>query len=173
MMKLEGALYPWRFRLVLVLLALMAGAIVWRIVDLQVIDHDFLQGQGDARSVRHIPIPAHRGLITDRNGEPLAVSTPVTTLWANGKELQAGRSQWPALAAALGQESKTFAQRLEQNAKREFMYLVRGLTPEQGQAVLDLKVPGVYAIEEFRRFYPAGEVTAHVVGFTDIDDHGR
>ena len=173
MMKLEGALYPWRFRLVLVLLALMTGAIVWRIVDLQVIDHDFLQGQGDARSVRHIPIPAHRGLITDRNGEPLAVSTPVTTLWANGKELQAGRSQWPALAAALGQESKTFAQRLEQNAKREFMYLVRGLTPEQGQAVLDLKVPGVYAIEEFRRFYPAGEVTAHVVGFTDIDDHGR
>ena len=140
MMKLEGALYPWRFRLVLVLLALMAGAIVWRIVDLQVIDHDFLQGQGDARSVRHIPIPAHRGLITDRNGEPLAVSTPVTTLWANGKELQAGRSQWPALAAALGQESKTFAQRLEQNAKREFMYLVRGLTPEQGQAVLDGRI---------------------------------
>ena len=173
MMKLEGALYPWRFRLVLLLLALMTAAIVWRIVDLQVVDHDFLQGQGDARSVRHIPIPAHRGLITDRNGEPLAVSTPVTTLWANGKDLQAGRSQWPALAAALGQDPKVFSARLQQAAGREFMYLVRGLTPEQGQVVLDLKVPGVYAIEEFRRFYPAGEVTAHVVGFTDIDDHGR
>jgi cell division protein FtsI (penicillin-binding protein 3) len=173
MMNLEGALYPWRFRLVLALLALMVGAIVWRIIDLQVVSHDFLQGQGDARSLRHIPIPAHRGLITDRNGEPLAVSTPVTTLWANGKELQAGRAQWPALAAALGQEPKAFARRLEQNATREFMYLVRGLTPEQGQVIIDLKVPGVYGIEEFRRFYPAGEVTAHVVGFTDVDDKGR
>ncbi|WP_061240613.1 penicillin-binding protein 2 [Ectopseudomonas composti] len=173
MIGLEGALYPWRFRLVLALLALMVGAIAWRMLDLQVLDHDFLKAHGDARSVRHIPIPAHRGLITDRNGEPLAVSTPVTTLWANGKELQAGREQWPALAAALGQEPKSFAERLEQNKEREFMYLVRGLTPENGQRVLDLKVPGVYAIEEFRRFYPAGEVAAHVVGFTDIDDRGR
>ncbi len=102
MMKLEGALYPWRFRLVLGLLALMVGAIAWRIIDLQVVDRDFLIGQGDARSLRHIPIPAHRGLITDRNGEPLAVSTPVTTLWANAKELQAAKDKWPQLAAALG-----------------------------------------------------------------------
>ena len=173
MIGLEGALYPWRFRLVLALLALMVGAIAWRMLDLQVLDHDFLKAHGDARSVRHIPIPAHRGLITDRNGEPLAVSTPVTTLWANGKELQTGRERWPALAAALGQEPKAFAERLQQNKEREFMYLVRGLTPEKGQSVLDLKVPGVYAIEEFRRFYPAGEVAAHVVGFTDIDDRGR
>lgn len=79
-MRLQGALYPWRFRIVLALLALMVGAIAWRIVDLQVIDQSFLKNQGDARSVRHIPIPAHRGLITDRHGEPLAVSTPVTTL---------------------------------------------------------------------------------------------
>nr|WP_269137654.1 penicillin-binding protein 2 [Pseudomonas sp. MMS21 TM103] len=173
MIKLEGALYPWRFRLVLLLLALMVGAIVWRIIDLHVFDHDFLKAHGDARSVRHIPIPAHRGLVTDRNGEPLAVSTPVTTLWANGKELQAGKARWPALAAALGQEPKALAVRLQANAEREFLYLVRGLTPEQGQRVLDLKLAGVYAIEEFRRFYPGGEVTAHVVGFTDIDDRGR
>ncbi len=173
MMKLEGALYPWRFRLVLLLLALMIGAIAWRIVELQVFDQGFLKGQGDARSVRHIPIPAHRGLITDRNGEPLAVSTPVTTLWGNPKELQAVRARWPELAQALGQSPDALSQRLEQQAAREFMYLVRGLTPEQGQAVLDLKIPGVYAQEEFRRFYPAGEVAAHVVGFTDIDDRGR
>lgn len=173
MMKLESALYPWRFRLVLGLLALMVGAIAWRIVDLQVVDRDFLIGQGDARSLRHIPIPAHRGLITDRNGEPLAVSTPVTTLWANAKELQVAKDRWPALAAALGQDPKALAERLEAQANKEFIYLVRGLTPEQGQQVLDLKVPGVYGIEEFRRFYPAGETTAHMVGFTDIDDHGR
>jgi cell division protein FtsI (penicillin-binding protein 3) len=173
MMGLEGALYPWRFRLVLLLLALMVGAIAWRIVDLQVFDQSFLQAHGDARSVRHIPIPAHRGLITDRNGEPLAVSTPVTTLWANGKELQSGKAQWNELAAALGQDAKTFSARLAAAHEREFMYLVRGLTPEQGRRILDMKVPGVYGIEEFRRFYPAGEVAAHVVGFTDIDDRGR
>ncbi|MBF6026355.1 penicillin-binding protein 2 [Pseudomonas sp. P115] len=172
-MKLEGALYPWRFRLMLGLLALMVGAIAWRIVDLQVIDRDFLIGEGNARSLRHIPIPAHRGLITDRNGEPLAVSTPVTTLWANAKELQVAKDKWPQLAAALGQDPKALAERLEAQANKEFIYLVRGLTPEQGQQVLDLKVPGVYGIEEFRRFYPAGETTAHMVGFTDIDDHGR
>lgn len=173
MMKLEGALFPWRFRLMVALLGLMVAAICWRIIDLQVVDRDFLKGQGDARSLRHIPIPAHRGLITDRNGEPLAVSTPVTTLWANAKEMQSAKEKWPALAAALGQDPKALTERLEAQANKEFIYLVRGLTPEQGQAVLDLKVPGVYGIEEFRRFYPAGEVTAHMVGFTDIDDHGR
>ncbi|PAW52523.1 cell division protein [Pseudomonas moraviensis] len=173
MMKLEGALFPWRFRLMVALLGVMVAAICWRIIDLQVVDRDFLKGQGDARSLRHIPIPAHRGLITDRNGEPLAVSTPVTTLWANAKEMQTAKEKWPALAAALGQDPKALAERLEAQANKEFIYLVRGLTPEQGQAVLDLKAPGVYGIEEFRRFYPAGEVTAHMVGFTDIDDHGR
>ncbi len=173
MMKLEGALYPWRFRVVLGLLALMVGAICWRIIDLQVVDRDFLKGQGDARSLRHIPIPAHRGLITDRNGEPLAVSTPVTTLWANPKEMQASKDRWPQLAAALGQNPQQLTERLTQQASKEFIYLVRGLTPEQGQHVLDLKVPGVYGLEEFRRFYPAGDVTAHMVGFTDLDDHGR
>ncbi|WP_226503669.1 MULTISPECIES: penicillin-binding protein 2 [Pseudomonas] len=172
-MKLEGALYPWRFRVMVGLLMSMVAAISYRIVDLQVIDHDFLKGQGDARSMRHIPIPAHRGLITDRNGEPLAVSTPVTTLWANPKEMQAGKDKWPALAAALQQDPAQLTERLEANATKEFIYLVRGLTPEQGQTVLDLKVPGVYGLEEFRRFYPAGDVTAHMVGFTDLDDHGR
>ncbi|MBF7730345.1 peptidoglycan D,D-transpeptidase FtsI family protein [Pseudomonas sp. N040] len=172
-MRLEGAMYPWRLRLVLVLLALMVAAIVWRIVDLQVLDRAFLQEQGDARSMRHLPIPAHRGLITDRNGEPLAVSTPVITLWVNPKELAAAKSRWTELAAAVGQNPAELAKRLNDNKGREFMYLVRGLIPEQGQQVLELKIPGVYGIEEFRRFYPAGEVAAHVVGFTDVDDHGR
>ena len=173
MMKLDGALFPWRFRLMVGLLLLLVGGIVAQIVYLQVINRDFLIGQGDARSMRHIPIPAHRGLITDRNGEPLAVSTPVTTLWANPKEMQLAKDKWPALARALGQDPKALAERLEAQASKEFIYLVRGLTPEQGASVLDLKTPGVYGIEEFRRFYPAGDVTAHMVGFTDLDDHGR
>lgn len=173
MIRLEGALYPWRFRVVLALLAAMVGAIGWRIVDLQVIDQDFLKEQGDARSVRHIPIPAHRGLMTDRNGEPLAVSTPVKTLWANPKELLGAKARLPELANALDTDLAALSKRLEQQAEREFMYLERGLTPEQGEQVLALGIPGVYGLEEFRRFYPAGEVAAHVVGFTDIDDRGR
>lgn len=123
MMKLEGALYPWRFRVVLGALAIMVGYISWKIVDLQVIDRAFLIGQGDARSMRHIPIPAHRGLITDRNGEPLAVSTPVTTLWANAKEMQFAKDRWPALAMALGQDPKLLAERLEQQANKELSTL--------------------------------------------------
>ncbi|MBO3277620.1 peptidoglycan D,D-transpeptidase FtsI family protein [Pseudomonas schmalbachii] len=177
MKNLDGALYPWRFRLVIGLLLTMVAAIVWRIVDLHVIDHDFLKGQGDARSVRHIAIPAHRGLITDRNGEPLAVSTPVATLWANPKELMLERGKWDVLADALGQPRAALAARLQQNGEKEFMYLVRGLTPEHGEAVMAQvkanRIPGVYSTEEFRRFYPAGEVAAQIVGFTDVDDRGR
>ncbi len=173
MMKLDGGLYPWRFRTILGLLLLLVAVIAWRIVDLQVLNQDFLKVQGDARSVRHIPIPAHRGLITDRNGEPLAVSTPVTALWANPKELGPARERWADLAAALKVDARALAGRIRDAEGREFMYLARGLTPEQGQYVLEQKVPGVYAQEEFRRFYPAGDVAAHLVGFTDIDDRGR
>ena len=114
MIRLDDARYPWRFRLVITLLLGMVAVICWRIVDLHVFDHDFLKAHGDARSVRHIPIPAHRGLIIDRNGEPLAVSTPVTTIWVNPKELQPARAQWPALAVALGQDQQTLIQKLEQ-----------------------------------------------------------
>lgn len=173
MSSLQGARYPVRFRLVLGGIGLLVAAIAWRIVDLQWVDRDFLQAHGDARSLRNIPIPAHRGLITDRNGEPLAVSTPMSSLWANGKILYQSPERWAELARALGQTEAAFAGRMEQVKGRGFFYLARGLTPEQGQRILDLKVPGVSASEEFRRFYPAGEVAAHVVGFTDIDDQGR
>ena len=177
MMKLGGIQHPWRFRLVVIGLVGMVAAIGWRVVDLHVIDRAFLKGQGDARSVRTIPIAAHRGLITDRNGEPLAVSTPVSTIWINPKELAGAKDKWSILAESVGQPYGDLAKRLEQNSNREFLYLVRGITPEQGEAVMATvkqhKIPGVYDIEEFRRFYPAGEVAAHVVGFTDIDDRGR
>lgn len=173
MIRLQGAVYPWRFRLVLLVLGLMVAAIAWRIVDLHVMDRDFLRNQGDARSLRHLVIPAHRGLITDRNGEPLAVSTPVITLWANPKELAPVQALWNALALALGVDPVALSKRLQANAGREFIYLARGLVPDKAQQVLDLQLPGVYSREEFRRFYPAGEVTAHIVGFTDVDEKGR
>lgn len=170
---LKGMEHPLRFAFIVIVLFALVAAIAARIVHLHVFSHEFLAMQGDARAMRHIPIPAHRGVITDRNGEPLAVSTPVLTLWANPKELLTDKARWSELAHALKLQPAELTKRIENNAAREFMYLERGLTPESGQTVLDLKIAGVYSKEEFRRFYPAGEVAAHLVGFTDIDERGR
>lgn len=171
--KPNGSRHPWRFRLVIGLLGMCSAVIAWQIVELHVLDGGFLRNQGDKRSVRHVPIPAHRGLITDRHGEPLAVSTPVMTLWANPTQLINHEGRWPELAKALGTDPKTFSDRLKANASREFIYLRRHMTPQDGEAITDLKVPGVYSIEEYRRFYPAGDVAAHLVGFTNVDEAGQ
>lgn len=171
--KPNGSLYPWRFRLVVLVLGLCSLALSWRIVDLHVLDEGFLKNQGDKRSLRHVPISAHRGQITDRNGEPLAVSTPVLTIWANPSQLISQQAHWPALASALSIELSTFSSRLKANADKEFIYLRRRMTPADGEAVMALKVAGVYSIEEYRRFYPAGDVAAHMVGFTNVDEQGQ
>ncbi|SDU22319.1 peptidoglycan D,D-transpeptidase FtsI family protein [Halopseudomonas salegens] len=168
-----GGRYPWRFRLVAGFLLVAAILISWRIVELHVLDEGFLKTQGDKRSVRHLPITAHRGQITDRHGEPLAVSTPVMTLWANPQQLVEHPQRWPELAAALGTDTATLGERLQANATREFIYLRRHMTPQDGEAVMALRVPGVNALEEYRRFYPAGEVAAHLVGFTNVDEVGQ
>ncbi|TVP88469.1 MAG: penicillin-binding protein 2 [Pseudomonadaceae bacterium] len=175
MIRLPGAgsRYPWRFRLVAGFLLVAAALICWRIVELHVLDEGFLRTQGDKRSVRHVPIPAHRGQITDRHGEPLAVSTPVMTLWANPQQLVLHPQRWPELASALGTDANTLSERLQANANREFIYLRRHMTPQDGEDVLALGIPGVNALEEYRRFYPAGEVAAHLVGFTNVDELGQ
>lgn len=172
-LKPNGSLHPWRFRVVIGVLAVCSALICWRIVELQVMDGGFLKNQGDKRSMRHTVIPAHRGLVTDRHGEPLAVSTPVLTLWANPSILVNHEARWGELAMALGTDPKTFAERLRANADKEFIYLRRHMTPQDGEAVTSLKVPGVHSIEEYRRFYPTGEVAAHLVGFTNVDEAGQ
>lgn len=163
----------WRFGMLVIGLLGLAGWTSKRIVELHVFEQEFLAGQGDKRSLRHIPIAAHRGMITDRNGEPLAVSTPVMTLWANPRVLVEARERWPELARELGVDAKALAEKIDDNASRSFLYLERGVTPDQGEQVMALKIPGVYQREDFRRYYPAGEVTAHLVGLTDIDENGR
>lgn len=150
-------------------LLLLAG----RIVTLHVVDRTFLQGQGDARVLRTESLTAHRGMITDRNGEPLAVSTPVVTLWANPQEVPADRIQRLMLAQALGIELDALDARLERFSEHEFMYLRRQLTPVAAQRVLDLRVPGVYPQHEYKRYYPAGEVAAQLLGVTNVDDMGQ
>lgn len=168
----------WRIFIVVVAMVVLAALLIWRIASLQVLPHadrgfEFLQGQGNARTLRTEPISAYRGVITDRNGEPLAVSTPVQSIWANPQVLLAAPERWAELAQKLGWDKAELESRLARFNAREFMYLERHLPPQEAAAILALDVPGVYAQREYRRFYPAGEVAAHLVGMTDIDDRGQ
>ena len=147
----------------------LAGRAAW----VQLVNSDFYQRQGEARFVRELPIPTSRGMITDRNGEPVAVSTPVESVWGNPQELLAHPERIPELARALGTPADELMSRLSQRADKEFVYLKRRINPDQAKAILALNVPGVSSQREFRRFYPQGEAMAHVLGFTNIDDRGQ
>jgi cell division protein FtsI (penicillin-binding protein 3) len=165
--------YRWRSMLVFSLVVLGAAGLAARAVELQLIDHGFLAKQGDERSLRVVKIEAHRGAITDRNGEPLALSTPVDSIWVNPRELNDNIDQLPRLAKALQQDPQALARRITSNLDREFLYLERHMPPEQAAYVKSLGIAGVYSLREYRRYYPAGEVSGHIVGFTTIDDQGQ
>ena len=165
--------YRWRSLVVLSLVVLGAAGLAARAVELQLVDHGFLAKQGDDRSMRIVKIAAHRGAITDRYGEPLAMSTPVDSIWVNPQELNDNIDQLPKLAKALKQDQDFLARRITSNLDREFLYLVRHMPPDQAARVKALGIPGVYLLREYRRYYPAGEVAGHVVGFTTVDDQGQ
>jgi len=167
------ASFPARRLLVKVLLLAITGGLLWRAVDLQHTDKAFLIGQGDARHLRVVEIPAHRGKILDRNGDPLAISTPVDSVWANPRELAANARRWPELARLLGLDAKQLERLPAQRGEREFVYLKRHLAPQLASKVEQAGIPGVYLQREYRRYYPLGEVAAHVVGFTNVDDVGQ
>ena len=165
--------YGWRSMVVFGLVVFGAAGLAFRAVELQLIDHGFLAKQGDNRSMRVVKIAAHRGAITDRNGEPLAMSTPVDSIWVNPQELNENIDQLPRLAHELKEDQQTLARRITSNLDREFLYLMRHMQPEQAARVKALGIPGVYTLREYRRYYPAGEVTGHLVGFTTVDDKGQ
>ena len=165
--------FRWRANFVLALLLCGAFGLVWRAVELQLKDHKFLAGQGDARFSRVAEISATRGTITDRYGEPLAVSTPVDSVWVNPKELALASDQLPRLAKALKRDKNELARRVTSNLDREFLYLARHMQPSDAQKIRQLEVPGVYLMREYRRYYPAGEVAGHIIGFTSVDDEGQ
>ncbi|MDF1821602.1 MAG: penicillin-binding transpeptidase domain-containing protein [Alcanivoracaceae bacterium] len=171
--KVGNTSLRFRFRFLVGFWLVCACLLVFRAVDLHVMQHDFLARQGDMRNLRIEPLAAHRGVITDRDGRPLAVSTPVTTLWANPREVIENREQWSLLAGNDVLDSAELARRVMPYSEREFIYLVRHLAPEQARKVLDAGVPGIYSLTEYRRYYPAGEVAGHIVGFTNIDDVGQ
>ncbi len=146
--------------------------LLWRMVDLTVLNQKFLQGQGNARSIRVIDIPAYRGVITDRKGIPLAVSTPTQSIWINPREFTADAQQLKQLKRLLNIHPQKLMAKVKQLSNREFVYLKRQLPPSLANKIARLKIPGVYFQQEFKRYYPEAESTAQLVGFTNIDDKG-
>jgi cell division protein FtsI (penicillin-binding protein 3) len=174
--------FPGRHKAVFWVLALLFVGMVVRATYLHVIDHEFLKRQGDARMLRKETLPAHRGMILDRHGVPLAISTPVISLWVNPKEVKelanpsAKKSRVldiEQLALAIGVEPSALEARLKRNESKEFLYLKRHLAPDVARVVLDREFPGVYGMNEYKRYYPEGESSSHIIGFTDLDDHGK
>ncbi len=162
----------WRRRVLLIgVLALFAGLFM-RGIYLQSLHKDFLQQKGDARYSRSMVLQAHRGKITDRNGELLAISSPVESVWASPPDVEINKQQKTALAKLIGIKSTDIDKKIA-NREREFVYLKRRLSPDVAAKVMSLEIPGVFLQREYKRFYPAGDVTAHLVGFTGIDDNGQ
>jgi cell division protein FtsI (penicillin-binding protein 3) len=167
-LKLEG----WRSRAVLLLCLGAFVVLLGRAFYLQGLNNDFLQAKGEARFMRVVEMPASRGAVMDRNGKPLAISTPVESIWASPAEMDIDAAQMGKLAQALGVERKVLNERLSEKDKN-FVWLKRQLSPDQAARVVALKIPGVFQQREFRRFYPAGDVAAHVIGFTGLEDQGQ
>jgi cell division protein FtsI (penicillin-binding protein 3) len=162
----------WRSRLVLALVCSGFAGLAARAVYLQAFNNDFLQQKGESRYSRVLEISAHRGRITDRHGEILASSTPVQSVWAIPDDVKASREERRELARRLAMPFEDLEARLG-DGDRDFVYLKRQLPPAAAERVAELRIPGVYQQREFRRYYPAGEVAAHVLGFTGVDENGQ
>jgi len=163
---------PWRARLVIGAATLALGALAARAAYLQGWNRDFLQAKGESRYSRTLEVPAVRGRIFDRNGEALAVSTPVKSIWAIPEDASAGGRDLDRLAATLEVPRAELRAKLADTG-RDFVYLKRQVPPEVAERVAALRLPGIHQSKEYRRYYPAGEAMAHVLGFTDVDDIGR
>ncbi|HEY8084598.1 MAG TPA: penicillin-binding protein 2 [Methylophilaceae bacterium] len=162
----------WRRRALLIGLMLCFAALLGRAVYLQGLHRDFLQQKGDQRYGRTLSIFAHRGMITDRNNEPLAISTPVESVWASPPDVEITPQQTKNLAELLQIKPSEINKKIKNNDK-DFIYLKRRMPPEAAARVMQLGIPGIYLQREYRRFYPAGDMSAHIIGFTGADDVGQ
>nr|MBP8922572.1 penicillin-binding protein 2 [Thauera sp.] len=168
---LKRELPAWRSRLVMLGLMGCSLALAGRALYLQGVNNDFLQAKGESRYARTLEVPATRGRITDRQGDILAVSTPVRSVWAIPSDAQLEPAQARELARLLEMDVKELNGKLATG--RDFTYLKRQVPPEVAQQVADLRLPGVHQQQEYRRYYPGGEVMAHILGFTDVEDKGQ
>ena len=163
----------WRVHLILFGMLLCVLVIVWKVANLHITERDFLQDQGDRRTIRTVPLVANRGLITDRNGEPLAVSTPVQSIWVDPSKISDDPESIKALAENLELNEEVLIKNLKLKSNLKFHYVKRRLPPSEAEKILRLRVEGVYSQQEYQRFYPQGEVAAHLVGFSNVDDVGQ
>ncbi len=169
----DPSVHKARIIFIAIMLLLIALTLVWRVVDIRISNQDFLQGKSNARVLRDIEIPAHRGMITDRNGEPLAISTPVVSVWVNPSEfLSNDVKEINKLADLLKRNRAALVRKIKAKKNRTFVYLKRRIPPQHGEKIKKLNLAGVFFQEEYRRFYPAAETAGHVIGFTNIDDKG-
>ncbi|UCB56367.1 MAG: penicillin-binding protein 2 [Thiotrichales bacterium] len=164
---------PWRRLSVLLAFVCLVAVLAGRALDMQVLHSAFFERQGDARQLRNVTIPANRGDIVDRNGEPLAISTPVNSIWLNPQAFAAEEKSLKQLGRLLSIDPARLKKKIHSYQDREFMYLKRHVSPEVASKVLALNIKGIALQDEYRRYYPAGEVAAHVIGFADIDDNGQ
>lgn len=162
----------WRHYTVVAAGLLLFAVLLLRVTQLQVLETDFLQNESVKRVVRDHKLPAYRGMIVDRNNEPLAVSTPVKSIWANPKQILKDNVDVSAVAAHLGMTKQALQKRIKKSAGREFIYLKRHMFPGQANKIAELNLPGIGLEQEYKRFYPAAEVASHIVGFTNIDETG-
>lgn len=172
-----GVILPsGRARLLIVVLVLALVSLIGRAAYLQGMRNGFLQEKGELRHSRVLEMNAHRGMITDRHGEPLAISTPVESVWASPKDMNATPEQLRKLAGLIGVEAAELRKRIDASRSgthRDFVYLKRHLPPEAAARVVELDIKGVFLKREYRRYYPSGELMSHMLGFTDIDDNGQ
>jgi cell division protein FtsI (penicillin-binding protein 3) len=171
--EFDAGRFRLRTRIVVAGLAVLAVALLARAVHLQVLDQEFLAQEGDKRYLREAKMSAHRGAIVDRFGEPLAVSTPVDTVWVNPQVLGQSPDEITRLARTLDRDPRWLAQRVTSNLDRQFLYVSRHMDPAEAARVKALGIPGVELMREYKRYYPNGEVTGHVLGFTNLDEAGQ
>lgn len=171
--KTTQLVYPYRRWFIISLFFCGMLGLVFRAIHLQLLNNDFLQKHGDARSVRIVNMPVHRGVILDRNGENLALSTPIESIWAVPRKTLGDTDKLPQLSKILGMNTTELKEILRVRINRDFIYLKRHCDPDIVRKVQDLNVSGVSTQREYKRYYPSAEITSHLIGFTDIDDKGQ
>ena len=167
----------WRFYVVMVVIVLIYTALLSRTAYIQIFEPEMLKKQGDMRSIRTLANTVQRGNIVDRNGHELAISVPVETVWADPKIIMKNNAlamveHWQALADVLGQDVNKITSRVVKNPAKRFVYIERQVSPAMANYIRELKIPGIHLRKESKRFYPTGEISSHIVGFTNVDDKG-
>ena len=165
----------WRYQMVAIIFAVIFGGLIVRAAYLQIVDTDYLQSQGDARYLRVQTEMPTRGMVVDRNDQPLAVSTPVNSVWMHPATLlkQKDEYSYERLAKLLGTTRDEILAKAEAKQTRQFVYLKRQVAPSLSDQIAELEIPGVNCVREYKRYYPAGPVMGHVLGFTNIDNEGQ